>query len=94
MSKTLLPRVEVSAHSIDRLSQRCLHIWLEQGKEEGIGLMTFFITKSREAYSVLLNSLSGNAIDVTACKISYEGVTYIFSTEHGVTKLVTAYLSS
>lgn len=53
MNRTPLPRVEVSAHAIDRLSERCLHIWQEQGLVNGIGLMTFFITKSREQATIL-----------------------------------------
>lgn len=94
MHTVFLPRVEVSAHAIDRLSERCLHIWQEKGQKNGIGLMSFFITKSREAYAILLKTLSGSAISVSVCKISHEGVTYVFNNEYGVTKLVTAYLSN
>ncbi|MGR5238632.1 hypothetical protein [Vibrio alfacsensis] len=93
MTTVILPRVEVSAHAIDRLSERCLHIWQESGKKNGIGLMSFFITKSREAYATLLKALAGSSICVSVCKISHEGVTYVFNNDHGVTRLVTAYLS-
>lgn len=93
MGDLRLPRVEVSAHAIDRLSQRCLHIWQEQRGHSDIGLMSFFIAKSREAYDLLLKQLSGSSIEVGSCKITYEQVTYVFSTDSGITKLVTAYLS-
>lgn len=79
--------------SPDRLSQRCLHIWQEQRGHSDIGLMSFFIAKSREAYDLLLKQLSGSSIEVGSCKITYEQVTYVFSTDSGITKLVTAYLS-
>ncbi|MDF5607445.1 hypothetical protein P3745_25165, partial [Vibrio parahaemolyticus] len=85
MNSIALPRVEVSAHAIDRLSERCLHIWQEQGRERGVGLMSFFITKSREAYATLLNAVAGNSISICSCKVSHDGVTYVFTTENGVT---------
>ena len=87
-------RVEVSAHAIDRSSERCLEIWLEQGKNNGIGLMSFFIQKSRQAYLEVLKSLDNKFISISKCKVSYEGVTYCFSTENGVTRLVTIYMTN
>lgn len=94
MNNQRLPRVEVSVHAIDRLSERCLQVWIEKGKEDGIGLMSFFITKSREAYALLLSLLTESSIEVSSCKVSYEGITYVFSTENRMTKLVTAYLTN
>lgn len=88
-----LPRVEVSSHAIDRASERCLSIWLEEGKSKGLGIMSFFIKKSRQAYLQVL-ALDNKSISIRQCKIDFEGITYCYVTEIGVTRLVTLYMTN
>lgn len=93
-SYSRLPRVEVSAHAIDRGSERCLDVWLEHGKKNGIGLMSFFIQKSREAYFEVLKSLNNKSISISECKVDHEGLTFCFCTSNGITRLVTMYMTN
>lgn len=88
MCNQYLPPVYLSAHAIDRLSLRCLDIWQKDGGE--LGLMAFFKQKSREAYSVVLRNGGNKQLD--KCRVSYQGITYIFDNDDEyMTKLVTVW---
>lgn len=93
-SSSWLPRVEVSSHAVDQMSNRCLPIWLEQREKVGMGLMSFVIQKSREAYSLVLKAIDDSPVSISTCKVNHDGVTYVFSTQNGTTSLVTVYLAS
>lgn len=84
---TKLPYVEITLHAVDRLSERCLNVWKNEAVD-GVGLMSFFLKKCREAYALFLRLTSS---EVSFCKVTYQGVTYVFRNELGLTKLITAY---
>ena len=86
-----LPSVKVSAHAVDRLSERALDLWIEQGKSKGLGVMSYLIQKSREAYLLILKSFDGKLISIRECSINYDGLTYCYTTIHGITTLTTVY---
>lgn len=83
-----LPRVDLTKHSIDRFSERCLDFWLKS--DTNVGLMSFVTQKAREAYHRVLSS-KVYGLTIMSCKVSYEGITYVFSNENGITTLVTVY---
>ncbi|MBY5949288.1 hypothetical protein [Photobacterium rosenbergii] len=85
-----LPNVEVTMHAVDRFSQRGLAHW--QDKAEGEGMMSFLVNRARKAYFELTSKLD-NTIKIDNCRISYQGMTYVYGTEFGRTKLITVYAS-
>ena len=90
LSTKVLPNVEVTMHAVDRFSQRGLAHWQE--KAEGEGMMSFLVNRARTAYFELTSRLD-TTIKVDNCRINYQGITYVYGTEFGRTKLITVYAS-
>lgn len=90
-AKEFLPSVDVTLHAVDRFSQRGLEHWRE--KNNGEGIMSFLVERSRKAYFELLRKLDGS-IKIDSCKIDYQGMVYVYGTEFGRTKLITVYPSN
>lgn len=83
-----LPSIEITKHSIDRFSERCLNTWLDNRHEEGI--MSYLVREARCAYAEVLKSLTAS-IKVDSCRVIYNEIVFVFVTKNGKTSLVTVY---
>lgn len=82
---TTAPRLTITRHAMDQVSQRCLHLW----PRDKIGLFSWVEGIAREGFAKVLASVPAGVF-LDSIKFDFGGMTFVVKDN----KVVTVYLAS